>query len=1197
MADQNIDLGSISWDLSAIDKQLIDNRKALEGNANAVKRNKEELQKQRKEIQEATKTIELCNEMQEELNKSLSDGTITQEDYVEAVAAVNDEIQQARERTSELIVAQSELIQSNLEIEQNTRDLQRETRTLNTLRAAGREEVYDEIGAYQSLNDELNALKRESKDIGATLVEMKRNGQENTEAYRALEERYRSVTEQAEQLNNEFVNLDQAVGDNQRNVGNYTESIKNAFAGISDGFNKMLSGDFQGGMDEIKTGLKGVKEGASDLFATLAANPWLAVLTVAIGGIIAFTKEMIEHNAYITEANRKVEDLAHTTGELTNELRRAGEAIAETFENVAFEDAIREMDALMDDFKISSQEAWDIYVMGLAAGGAANDEFGDSIKEYGALFAQNGYSAQQFINILNTGINMGIYSDKLPDAIKEAGLALNEQTKSTRDALVNAFGASFSDTLLKNVQQGRLTVAKALDEIADKSEEVNLNQQQQAQLTADLFKGAGEDAGGSMVIFEALNKAQNVTSDNLTELQKQTIYLANLHLEVAKAKDEAFSNTSVQAFRKETDVLWKNIQIGWYKGLAGASEFFQGAGSGLELMGRNLIGFIKAIPLGFREVAKSVGNDLNRLGQLGATAGDILKKAFSLDVEGAKASYLQLKNQLQNFNSDTISSLSKVDDYLSKMNSKNVNLIKDQSKAKAEAQKLEDEAAKKAANNKTTGATGDGEAKKKAEYQKKADDEAKKAETKRLADANKAVVDQEKLVEQEAKRALELQKQRADQSIAIAKNGLAEYIRLNADKYKDDKKLTDAKLKDQLDYFDIVAKKQKDVNELERKSKELAIQQKIDEIEAKKVLNQNDYDEVKLLKASISQLNKDTAEADAEVEKQITDKKKEINDKYLKDVAEQEKLHRAIAYQQELIDLEAQGENQIAVRKLQLERETNQQVEEFLKKNELLRELDLEEYDLEAEIKLAREELEAELQAEKDENERLRIQNQLDQLAVIEGNYANQSKTIAKAVDDAKIEGRERVLAALSGIFGRESAIGKAIAVAEILNNTYTQAAKAFQQGSVFASNPLTAALAPNAFIQGGIIIASGAANIAKLVMPKGFSKGGYTGSGSIDEVAGLVHKGEVVFSQADVQALGGASVVDAMRPTAGGYFGSSVGVSNLPSVQSAMMGGNIVVMLDDNSVSLVADAVYSGSQAGIGDMANNSAIRQGANF
>ncbi|WP_199903974.1 hypothetical protein [Neisseria elongata] len=40
----------------------------------------------------------------------------------------------------------------------------------------------------------------------------------------------------------------------------------------------------------------------------------------------------------------------------------------------------------------------------------------------------------------------------------------------------------------------------------------------------------------------------------------------------------------------------------------------------------------------------------------------------------------------------------------------------------------------------------------------------------------------------------------------------------------------------------------------------------------------------------------------------------------------------------------------------------------------------------------------------------------------------------------------------------------------------------------------------------------------------------GHTGAGGVNEIAGHVHRGEVVFSQADVRRWGGWRVVDALR-------------------------------------------------------------------
>lgn len=1180
----NIDLGSFSWDISAIEKQLIDNRKQLEGYSNALKFNKDLLKQQSKEIQEAAKTVVFLKEMQKELNQALQDGTITEEEYLSAMNEVNKEMEETKKRTDGIVNSQTELIKTNLELERSMKSLQQENRNLNTLMEGGRTAASENSTAYKDLNKELNALKLEAKNLGAELAIMERGGDTTSEAYLALKKQWEDASKAASDLNNKFKEIDAAVGDNQRSVGDYRNAIKDAFGDISDSFDTLLSGNVTEGIDGIKESFGNLKTMAKELYATLAANPWLILLA----GVVLYTKELIEHNAEIAEANKEVEQLANTTGELTNQLRQAGTAIAETFDTKSFGDAITEMDALMDDFKISSTEAWNTYVEGLARGGAANDEFGDSIREYGALFAQNGYSAQQFINILNTGINLGIYSDKLPDAIKEAGLALNEQTKATRDALINAFGASFSDDLLKRVQQGRITVAQALDEIADKAEKTNLNQQQQAQLTADLFKGAGEDAGGAIAIFEALNAAQDITSDNLTDLQKKTIGLANLNLEVAKAKDEAFSSDSVRGLRKELDVTWKNIQIGFYKSLGYASEFFQGAMNGMELFGRNTISTFAAIPKGFREISKSIGNDIAKIGDLGSTAGEVLKKAFTLDIEGAKASYGDLKNQLRNFNSDTVTSLSKVDDYLASINAKNVNLIKAQNAARAEAQKLEDQAEAKRASNKTTGATGDAEAKAATDAAKKAEAEAKKAETKRLADAKKAAAEAEKEAQELAKKELDIQREKAQQSTDIAKGELAEYIRINSEKYKDDKKLTEQKLKDQLDYFDEVARKQKEANRLEKESKEIAIQQKIDELEKKKELNQVELDDIATLKMSISILSRETAEADAEVDKQVYEKKKEINKQFNDDLLEQQRLARAIQYQQEILMLEEQGGQEYEIRRIQLEQQTQLEVEEFLKKNGILLEEDQANYDLQMEIALARKELADQMQATDDEYERLRLQNQLDQLGLMQATYADKTKKIQEAAENAKLQAIAGTFSQAKGLFKENTLAYKAMAVAEAAISTYLSVTK------TLAEFP-----GPVGWAMSAVQIALGLAQVAKIVsVQPGFAEGGYTGDGGKYQPAGIVHKGEVVWSQADVAAVGGAAVANAMRPTYGGYFnGGAVGVSSIPSVQSAIMSSNVTVSLDDNSVSLVADAIYAGSQAGIGDMADNASIRMGANF
>lgn len=58
-----------------------------------------------------------------------------------------------------------------------------------------------------------------------------------------------------------------------------------------------------------------------------------------------------------------------------------------------------------------------------------------------------------------------------------------------------------------------------------------------------------------------------------------------------------------------------------------------------------------------------------------------------------------------------------------------------------------------------------------------------------------------------------------------------------------------------------------------------------------------------------------------------------------------------------------------------------------------------------------------------------------------------------------------------------------------------------------------------------------------------GYASGGYTGAGAMTQPAGVVHKGEVVWSQADIAAAGGVGAVEAMRKGGGNVTNITVNV------------------------------------------------------
>jgi hypothetical protein len=100
------------------------------------------------------------------------------------------------------------------------------------------------------------------------------------------------------------------------------------------------------------------------------------------------------------------------------------------------------------------------------------------------------------------------------------------------------------------------------------------------------------------------------------------------------------------------------------------------------------------------------------------------------------------------------------------------------------------------------------------------------------------------------------------------------------------------------------------------------------------------------------------------------------------------------------------------------------------------------------------------------------------------------------------------------------------------LVNTFLGVTQALSDQSLTSTGEKIAAAA--------IVLAQGLAAVVA-INSSGYSSGGYTGDGGKHEVAGTVHRGEVVWSQEDVRAVGGSQKANAMRPTSRGYYGGGI--------------------------------------------------------
>lgn len=142
-------------------------------------------------------------------------------------------------------------------------------------------------------------------------------------------------------------------------------------------------------------------------------------------------------------------------------------------------------------------------------------------------------------------------------------------------------------------------------------------------------------------------------------------------------------------------------------------------------------------------------------------------------------------------------------------------------------------------------------------------------------------------------------------------------------------------------------------------------------------------------------------------------------------------------------------------------------------------------------------------------------------------------------------------------MFGEQS---KAYKIMFAADKAYAIAAAgiAIQQNIAAASKagfPLNLPLIAGAVAQGASIIAN-----IRAIKDQGFADGGYTGSGGKYQPAGIVHKGEVVWSQEDIKRWGGVGLVEKMRKSANPEAFLNNNASADSVMRRAMMSSNAFI-------------------------------------
>jgi hypothetical protein len=548
----------------------------LELQLKGVKEAQADMQRLSEEILYQKKVQATLKDEMKKTEKQFDEGKISSDDYKKSMAQLNIELETSKKVTRE-----------------NTAQLKQNIRVVNA-----------QEGSLDQLRASLNLLQKEYGQINKETAEGARKAAD--------------YADRIEQLTLEVKAQEKAIGDNRRNVGNYEDAIKSAIGSIQPFVDSLSNiGGATGGVSGMFAALTGglrAATGAAIGFISTGIGALIAVLAGAAAGVVALTKSFFDYNSEMTKTTTLIQGITNANEEMATKIAIQSGAIADALDKDQRE-IVEGAKVLVQQFGITYEEALNQMQRGILATNGANEEFIDSIREYSTFFADAGYSVEEFADIVNAGFDLGIYTDKLPDALKEADISLREMTQSTRDAIENAFGEDFASNIAEQVNSGAMSTKEALEAMSQEAQKTGLSVEQAATLTADVFRGAGEDAGGALKIFDAINVSLSDQTSVLDENGKKLDKEIERNVKVATSRDKAYNSEKVRKFTEKLKEFGAYAKEKFFKILIDFVESVQNFNLRLNLAFAKFRGTMDGLLAYAKTISSAIGDFITKAGQ------------------------------------------------------------------------------------------------------------------------------------------------------------------------------------------------------------------------------------------------------------------------------------------------------------------------------------------------------------------------------------------------------------------------------------------------------------------------------------------------------------------------------------------------------------------------------------------------------
>lgn len=366
----------------------------------------------------------------------------------------------------------------------------------------------------------IDNLGNKAKDAASPVGDIGGKAQSSASELGSLGTKAKSASSGTDNLKGSVKGASDAVDD----LGDSAKGATPEIEGFGDGLDKVSKGINLGNLMEASENLSVVGEKIIDFGkATVGMSSDVQSATSRVNGYFGLTGKAAEEmsgvveNVFKTGLTDSMDEVAESVIVVKNNIKDLNNADLENITEKAIllkntfgsdmSETMRGASALMTNFGLDASTAMDLLTVGTQNGLDKTQELGDNLSEYSGKFAQAGYSAEEYFQLLQNGLEGGAYNlDKVNDAINEVTTRLADGTIADSIDLYS----DKTQTMFEKWKNGGATQKDVIDSIVTDIAGCT-NQQEAMNMAAEAFGTMAED--GSIKFIESMTSVGNTYDD------------------------------------------------------------------------------------------------------------------------------------------------------------------------------------------------------------------------------------------------------------------------------------------------------------------------------------------------------------------------------------------------------------------------------------------------------------------------------------------------------------------------------------------------------------------------------------------------------------------------------------------------------------------------------------------------------------